>query len=248
MNNHAPDPGLLLRGRGIVKSFGTQRAGDLTHVLRGIDIDVPKGTLVSIVGPSGCGKSTLLYCLSGLDRPDEGTLSFGDSDMMKMSPGSLSKLYRAQVGFIFQSSNLVASLTALENVLLPERLRKRQLDQDQARKLLDHLGVGDRADVQVSALSNGQQQRVSLARVLVQAPAVIFADEPTGALDSDASDMALGILRNYPDQERGVVMVTHDIAAACRSDVALVMRDGVITHRFKNPEPTMLLEAMEAGR
>ncbi len=245
MENQLEIASSILTGRGITKAFGSVRAGDYTSVLDGVDINVPQGALVSIVGPSGSGKSTLLYCLSGLDQPDTGQLTCCGEDMTALSERGLSRLYRSRIGFVFQSSNLVSSLTALENVVLPERLRHSRPSIEGARFLLETLGVGDRSDVRVSALSNGQQQRVALARVLLQEPDLVFADEPTGALDSEASGQVLEILGSYPRPGRSVVMVTHDVVGACRSDFVLVMKDGLITRRFRNPEPEQVFEAME---
>ncbi|MFT0848699.1 ABC transporter ATP-binding protein [Actinomycetaceae bacterium L2_0104] len=236
---------IILATRHVTKSFGSERGHDRIPVLRGIDMEVPRGALVSIVGPSGCGKSTLLFCLSGLDRPDSGELLGFDADMLSFSPAQLARLYRTRIGFVFQSSNLVGSLTAWENTILPTSLRRGKVDEDRVRGVLTDLGILESAGVRASDLSNGQQQRVALARVLIQQPEVIFADEPTGALDSSASETVLDLLCRYPGDDRSVVMVTHDIAAACRSDLVFVMRDGVMTHRVTQPSPEFVLAAME---
>ena len=238
----------LVAARGLTKSFGQPRSSDYTSVLRGIDIDVPQGALVSIVGPSGCGKSTLLYCLSGLDRPDSGELSSFGQPMTALSSAALAKLYRTRIGFVFQSMNLVGSLTAWDNTVLPVTLRRGQVDTQEVRRLLEALGMERHAHTRAAKLSNGQQQRIALARVLYQQPEIIFADEPTGALDSATGAVVLDILRDYPGENRSVIMVTHDIAAACRSDIVFVMHDGVVTHRFTQPTSELLLSAMGDAR
>jgi len=206
----------LIAAEGLTRSFGSPRTGDRVEVLRGIDVTIPRGTMLAVVGPSGCGKTSLLYCLSGL---------------------------------VFQSSNLVESLTAEENVLLPDRLRGRRVDASRAASILAGLGVRERAGALPAKLSAGQRLRVALARVLYQRPEVVFADEPTGALDSRSSRAVLEVLRGYPGADRSVVMVTHDIAAACMADVVLVMRDGLIRRRLTSPAPgDVLAAAEEAGR
>ena len=233
---------------GLTKSFGSRAKGNDTPVLRGVDIEVPRGALVSIVGPSGCGKSTLLYCLSGLDRPDGGALHGFGTDMLAISTTRLARLYRTKIGFIFQSMNLVGSLSAWDNTVLPTRLRRGKIDAGAVTGILAKLDMADHVHTRAARLSNGQQQRVALARVLSQQPDVIFADEPTGALDSNAGAVVLDILRDYPRGGRSVIMVTHDIAAACRSDIVYVMRDGVIHNRFTAATPDLVLAAMEGTR
>ena len=166
-----------------------------------------------------------------------------------MPSSKLAELYRTRIGFVFQSSNLVESLTAEENVLLPDRLRGRRVDASRAASILAGLGVRERAGALPAKLSAGQRLRVALARVLYQRPEVVFADEPTGALDSRSSRAVLEVLRGYPGADRSVVMVTHDIAAACMADVVLVMRDGLIRRRLTSPAPgDVLAAAEEAGR
>ena len=239
----------LIAAEGLTRSFGSPRTGDRVEVLRGIDVTIPRGTMLAVVGPSGCGKTSLLYCLSGLDRPDGGRLRGFGADMASMPSSKLAELYRTRIGFVFQSSNLVESLTAEENVLLPDRLRGRRVDASRAASILAGLGVRERAGALPAKLSAGQRLRVSLARVLYQRPEVVFADEPTGALDSRSSRAVLEVLRGYPGADRSVVMVTHDIAAACMADVVLVMRDGLIRRRLTSPAPgDVLAAAEEAGR
>ena len=227
----------LIAAEGLTRSFGSPRTGDWVEVLRGIDVTIPRGTMLAVVGPSGCGKTSLLYCLSGLDRPDGGRLRGFGADMASMPSSKLAELYRTRIGFVFQSSNLVESLTAEENVLLPDRLRGRRVDASRAASILAGLGVRERAGALPAKLSAGQR------------PEVVFADEPTGALDSRSSRAVLEVLRGYPGADRSVVMVTHDIAAACMADVVLVMRDGLIRRRLTSPAPgDVLAAAEEAGR
>ncbi|MDO4888533.1 MAG: ABC transporter ATP-binding protein [Actinomycetaceae bacterium] len=237
----------MIEAHSLTAAFGAEKTGDFVRVLRGVDIDVPRGQMVAIVGPSGCGKTTLLYCLSGLGRPTGGRLMGFGRDMTTMSDSRLARLYRTKIGFVFQDSNLIGSLSALDNVMLPARLRHERPGpaKVRARELLARLGVGHRAGKLPAKLSTGEKQRVALARVLHQRPEVIFADEPTGALDSRSSSEVLDILRDYGRGQRSVVMVTHDVAAACQADIVLVMRDGVITHRLTGATPADVLAAMD---
>ena len=151
----------LIAAEGLTRSFGSPRTGDWVEVLRGIDVTIPRGTMLAVVGPSGCGKTSLLYCLSGLDRPDGGRLRGFGADMASMPSSKLAELYRTRIGFVFQSSNLVESLTAEENVLLPDRLRGRRVDASRAASILAGLGVRERAGALPAKLSAGQRLRVS---------------------------------------------------------------------------------------
>lgn len=236
-----------VRARSVTKAFGGARGVPRVEVLRGVDLDVPRGAMVSIVGPSGCGKSTLLFCLSGLDRPDDGTVELLGADLLRLRPGAVAALHRDAVGMVFQSANLVASLSATDNVLLPARLARRRVGTDRAVELLTGLGLGARARTRAALLSVGEQQRVALARVLLAAPDLVLADEPTGALDSPTSDLVLTRLRAHADGSRTVVLVTHDLDAACRADVVLVMRDGQIVDRLQDATPASLVERMVAA-
>lgn len=229
----------------VEKSFGGKRGAPLVPVLRGVSFNVPTGSMVSIVGPSGCGKSTMLFCLAGLDPVTAGSVRLLDNDLGGLRPGALARLYRERVGFVFQSYNLVAALSARENVVLPQRLGGERPDLDRADAILGSLGLGDRSRTGVAQLSNGEQQRVALARVISGQPDLVFADEPTGALDSASSRLVLGELREYADGERTVVMVTHDLDAASLADHVLVMRDGVITHQLTGATGAQILGAME---
>lgn len=232
---------------GLRRSFGGGRHGPQVEVLRGIDLQVPAGSMTAIVGPSGCGKSTLLGCLSGLDRPQPGTVRTLGEDLGALRPAEVARMFRDQMGFVFQTSNLVGSLSALDNVLLPDRLAGRRLDRARAHAVLADLDVDHVARSRTLALSTGEQQRVALARVLLRRPELVFADEPTGALDSVVSGLVLDRLRRLADGDRTVVMVTHDLAAAARADLVLVMRDGRITATLTGATPTQLLTRLEAA-
>lgn len=232
---------------GLVKSFGGRRGVPVVPVLRDVDLQIPTGRMVAIVGPSGCGKSTLLFCLAGLDPATSGTVTTLGEDLARLGRAALARLYRDRIGFVFQSYNLVTSLTARENVVLPARLAGRRADLDLADQVLGDLGLAERVHASVARLSNGEQQRVALARVLAMGPELVFADEPTGALDSRSSSLVLDRLRAYADGTRTVVMVTHDLDAAARADTAFVMRDGTLTYALDDPTSAQLLDAMEAG-
>jgi len=231
----------------VEKSFGGRRGLPQVDVLRGVSFTVPTGSMVSIVGPSGCGKSTLLFCLAGLDPVTAGNVQLLGTDLSTLRPGALARLYRDRVGFVFQSYNLVSALNARENVVLPKRLAGHRVDLDHADAVLTGLGLADRTRTGVNRLSNGEQQRVALARVMANAPELVFADEPTGALDSAASRLVLGKLREHANSGRTVVMVTHDLDAATLADHVLVMRDGIVTHMLTGASSAQILTAMEGN-
>lgn len=229
----------------LVKTFGGTHGMPLVPVLRGLDLTIPQGSMVAIVGPSGCGKSTLLFCLAGLDPFTSGSIVTLGEDLGRLRPTQLAHLYRARIGFVFQSYNLVTALSARENVVLPQRLARKRPDLERADAMLAELGLAERTHTRVTQLSNGEQQRVALARVLTNSPALVFADEPTGALDSSSSALVLGKLRGHADGTNTVVMVTHDLDAATVADFVLVMSDGVFTHSLARPTSAQILAAME---
>ncbi|WP_205547773.1 ABC transporter ATP-binding protein [Leucobacter sp. wl10] len=212
-----------------------------------MDLTVPQGGMVAIVGPSGCGKSTLMFCLAGLDPVTSGNVWTLGEDLGKLKAGAIAQLYRERIGFVFQSYNLVTALTARENVVLPERLCGRRADLDRADAILSGFGLGERTRTRVSRLSNGEQQRVALARVMANRPELVFADEPTGALDTASSRLVLDQLRAHADGTRTVVMVTHDLDAATLADIVVVMRDGMLTQSLYRPSSSQLLAAMEGN-
>lgn len=207
------------------KSYSLER-GQSVPVLRGIDLHVNRGEMVSIVGPSGSGKSTLLYCLAGLEKTDSGEISLDGERIDAASHAQLARLRRDRIGFVFQSYNLIPSLSVRENVALPARLARRKTPDTSGA--LAAVGLAEHASKRPGALSGGQQQRVAIARVLAAEPQLVFADEPTGALDTTAGVQILDLLRGYAIGDRSVVLVTHDLEAAARADRTIVLRDGVV--------------------
>jgi putative ABC transport system ATP-binding protein len=218
----------LLSASSLGRTYG---AGDRSHrVLTDVDLDAGPG-MTAVVGPSGSGKSTLLFCLAGLEHPTDGGVTLLGTDLARSRPGAIARLYRQQVGFVFQSYNLIPYLSALENAALPGMLGRRRGALRRAREALAELGLSAQADAPANRLSGGQQQRVALARVLAQEASVIFADEPTGALDSAASRAVMGKLRARADAGAAVVLVTHELEYAALADRVLVLRDGRVHAR-----------------
>ncbi|MFE7324196.1 ABC transporter ATP-binding protein [Streptomyces sp. NPDC057565] len=210
-----------VRLRSVRRSYGNLDA------LGGVDLTVRPGTFTAVMGPSGSGKSTLLHCAAGLDRPTSGTVEVGGTALNGLSERRLTLLRRDRIGFVFQSFNLVPSLTAAQNVALPLRLAGRRPSRTEVRASLARVGLADRADHRPTELSGGQQQRVALARALITRPAVLFGDEPTGALDTATSQEVLVMLRELVDREgQTIVMVTHDPVAAAYADRVVFLVDG----------------------
>lgn len=220
------------------------RDGHVTEVLRDVSLTVGRGEMLAVVGPSGSGKSTLLTCLSGLETPLGGTVRIDGVDLASLSRGGLARFRRGRVGFVFQSYNLIPALTARENVRIPARLAGRRADRATVDDALAAVGLTDVADRRPSELSGGQQQRVAVARVLATRPDVVFADEPTGALDTVAGAAVLDLLRATAAGDRAVVLVTHDLEAAARADRALVLRDGAVLRELHQPTTRDLFEAV----
>jgi putative ABC transport system ATP-binding protein len=192
-----------------------------------VSLDFPAGTFTAVMGPSGSGKSTLLQCAAGLDRPASGSVLLGGTELTGLTETELTLLRRQRIGFVFQAFNLLPSLTAEQNVALPLRLTGRRPPRARVREMLDRVGLADRARHRPSELSGGQQQRVALARALVTRPEALFADEPTGALDSRTGHEVLALLRDMVDGEgRTTVMVTHDPVAASYADRVVFLVDG----------------------
>ncbi len=220
--------------KGLTKRYG---AGETeVMALDHIDIGFEAGKLTAIMGPSGSGKSTLLHCVAGLDELTDGEVQVGDTPISDMSDRELTLLRRERLGFIFQAFNLVPTLTAEENILLPLLLGGRKPDKEWEDRVVASLGLGDRLHHRPDELSGGQQQRVAVARALVTRPEIIFADEPTGNLDSNAGAEVLGFLRRAVDDfDQTVVMVTHDPGAASYADVVLFLRDGKLIDTIRNP-------------
>jgi putative ABC transport system ATP-binding protein len=229
---------------GLVRRYG---AGETTvHALRGVELGIAQGQLTAVMGPSGSGKSTLMHILAGLDRPTEGSVTIGGQDITRLSDNDLTLLRREHIGFIFQFFNLLPVLSAEENVVLPLSIAGRKPDGAWLQQLLDTVGLQDRRTHRPSELSGGQQQRVAIARALVSRPAVVFADEPTGNLDSNSSDEILELLRRaVNDFGQTVVMVTHDPNAASYADRLLVLVDGKIVHQGGSASADEILDLMK---
>jgi putative ABC transport system ATP-binding protein len=213
-------------------------------VLDDITVSVPRGEFVTIVGPSGSGKSTLLQCLSGLDSPSSGSVHIDGTDLATLRGDALARFRRDHLGFVFQSYNLIPALTAFDNVALPLRLASGSLDRSAVHDALAAVSLSDVARQRPGQLSGGQQQRVAIARTIVTAPDVVFADEPTGALDSESGARVLALLQGAATGSRSVVMVTHDLEAAARGDRVLVLRDGRLHRELVAPTAADVLQAV----
>ncbi|SHN45934.1 ABC transporter ATP-binding protein [Cryptosporangium aurantiacum] len=225
----------------LVKTYGT---GDTrVSALRGVSLTVPAGQFVAIMGPSGSGKSTLLHCLAGLDTATTGRVQIGDTGLGGLSDGRLTRLRRDAVGFVFQSFNLLPTLSAADNILLPLRLAGRRPDPKWLDRVIDLLGLADRMHHRPAQLSGGQQQRVACARALITRPRVIFADEPTGNLDSRSGAEVLSLLRaSVRELGQTVVMVTHDPVAASYADRVVFLADGLLVDEVTDPTPETVLD------
>jgi putative ABC transport system ATP-binding protein len=200
-----------------------------------VSVTFPRGSWTAVMGPSGSGKSTLLHCAAGLERLTSGRVTIGGRDITDASEKELTRLRRTRVGFVFQNFNLIQSLTAAQNVSMPLRLAGRRPSRRAVLEVLGRVGLGDRAGHRPRELSGGQQQRVAIARAMVSRPEVLFADEPTGALDSSAAGGVLKMLRGMVDEGQTIVMVTHDPVAAARADAVLFLSDGQIVDRVGRP-------------
>jgi len=234
----------LITADNLTKSFPGTGGGDPVPVLRGVTLAIGRGELVAVVGPSGSGKSTLLYCLSGLEPATTGSVRVLGRELAGLGRGALAELRRDHIGFVFQAYNLIPSLTARENVALPARLAKRGIGAAEVDRALAAVGLGERAEHKPAALSGGQQQRVAIARVLAVRPDVVFADEPTGALDTEAGAQVLTLLRQVAAGDRSVVMVTHDVQAAARADRVFVLRDGRVHRELARPSAEQIFAAI----
>lgn len=227
-----------------VKTYGTGEAA--VHALAGVTVTFPKGHFTAIMGPSGSGKSTLMQCVAGLDRLTSGAAYIGETELSTLSKTDLTLLRRDRLGFIFQQYNLVASLTARENILLPLTLAGQDADQTWFDQVVKTVGLGTRLDNLPSQLSGGQQQRVAVARALVPRPDIVFADEPTGALDSRTGVEILNFMRAAVDDTRQtIVMVTHDPHAASYADNVLFLADGQIIDQMPDPTTERVLDRMK---
>lgn len=236
--------GLTIRAVEVIRNFPTKANGKPSRVLDGISLKVNAGEMVAIVGPSGSGKSTLLYCLSGLLECTSGSVSLLGTDMRSLSRRARSRFRRDHLGFVFQSYNLVPSLTVVENITLPARLASRPVSRSAVRALISDLGLTGRERHLPSELSGGQQQRVALGRVIAAEPDLVFADEPTGALDTASGRDVLRLLRATATASRAVVLVTHDLEAAAQADRVLVLRDGHLHSELRAPTAAQIFESV----
>jgi putative ABC transport system ATP-binding protein len=214
--------------------------------LAGVSVAFERGRYSAIMGPSGSGKSTLMHILAGLDRPTSGSVVLDGVEITDLDDGDLTKLRRDKLGFIFQFFNLIPVLTARENIVLPLSIAGREPDPAYLDQLVETVGLQDRLTHRPAELSGGQQQRVAVARALISRPAVVFADEPTGNLDSKSSEEVLNMLRRSVDElGQTVVMVTHDPEAASHADRLLVLRDGLLVHDAAAGSPDEVIELMK---
>ncbi len=217
----------VIEAKDVTRRYGEGDAA--VDALRGVSLDIPAGQFAAVMGPSGSGKSTLMHILAGLDRPTSGTVTIDGTEITGLSDKRLTLLRRHNIGFIFQFFNLLPTLTAEENILLPLQIAGTKPDDAWVEAVIERVGLGDRRRHRPAELSGGQQQRVAIARALVSRPTVIFADEPTGNLDSATSGEILKVLREAVDSyQQTTVMVTHDVNAAATADRALFLADGLI--------------------
>jgi putative ABC transport system ATP-binding protein len=228
---------------GIEKSYGVGQS--TVQALRGVSVSFARGSFTAIMGPSGSGKSTLLQCAAGLERPTAGTVTIAGQEINKLDETAMTLLRRDRIGFIFQSFNLMPSLTAFQNVELPLRLAGKHPDKASTEEALRQVGLSERIKHLPSELSGGQQQRVAIARALASQPEVLFADEPTGALDSNTGREVLELIRGLVDKnQQTVVMVTHDPIVASYADKVMFIVDGTFDGSFEKPTPEIITKHM----
>lgn len=235
----------LVEVSNLKKSFQINRR-DSDEILKGIDFSAAEGEFVSIVGPSGSGKSTFLYCISGLETFDSGRLILCGNDLGLMSRNDRSRARRQNASFIFQDYNLIDSMTALENVELSLKFSKKRVSKRDIRREFERFGIGDKLKFYPAQLSGGQRQRVAIVRALLVRPRVLFADEPTGALDSSSTNVVIGELSRLSSRGTTVIMVTHDLEIAARADRAVVISDGKLVRNLVSPTAASLFSAIES--
>jgi putative ABC transport system ATP-binding protein len=237
--------GVAARAVGLTKTYGE---GDATvRALDDVSVEFQRARFSAIMGPSGSGKSTLLHCMAGLDKPTSGQVLIGDVDLTTLSEKDLTLLRRKSVGFVFQAYNLVPTLTASENITLPLDIAGEQPDKAWFDEVVDTVGIRDRLSHRPSELSGGQQQRVAGARALVSRPEIVFADEPTGNLDSKASQEILTFLRSaVKDHGQTIVMVTHDASAASFADRIVFLGDGRVVDEMLEPTTDRILDRLKS--
>jgi putative ABC transport system ATP-binding protein len=228
----------------LTKNYGS---GDTAvTALDDVSIAIPSGQFTAVMGPSGSGKSTLMHVMAGLDSPTSGQVMLGDISLSECTDKQLTLLRREQVGFVFQSFNLIPTLNAEENITLPLDIAGKMVDRGWLEQIIETVGLGDRLTHRPSELSGGQQQRVAAARALITRPRIIFADEPTGNLDSNASEEVLGFLRSSVDAfGQTIVMVTHEPIAAAYADRVIFLADGRVVTEMLDPTAASVLEMMK---
>ena len=228
----------------LTKIYGQDDA--VVRALDGINVEFERGRFTAVMGPSGSGKSTLMHCMAGLDTPTSGRTFVGDQEIGLMDDAGLTQMRRDRIGFVFQSFNLVPTLTAAENITLPADLAGAKVDQAWFDYLVEQLGIGDRLDHRPSEMSGGQQQRAACARALIGRPDLVFADEPTGNLDSNSSAEMLAFLRrSVTEFNQSIVMVTHDARGAAFSDRVVFLADGKVVDELMAPTADSVLERMK---
>jgi putative ABC transport system ATP-binding protein len=236
--------GLAARAVDLVKVYG--EGPTAVRALDGVSVDFPAGRFTAIMGPSGSGKSTFMHCLAGLDKVTSGQVYIGGTELSTLSDKQLTLLRRERVGFIFQSYNLLPTLNAAENLELPMALAGRKPDRGWVDRVIDAVNLRDRLSHRPSELSGGQQQRVAAARALASRPSIVFADEPTGNLDSNSSAELLSFLRRSVDEfGQTIVMVTHDPSAASYADHVVFLQDGRVVDEMPNPTADKVLDLMK---
>jgi putative ABC transport system ATP-binding protein len=237
--------GTVVHASDLARTYGEGETA--VHALQGVSLDIPKGDLTAIMGPSGSGKSTLMHILAGLDKPTAGEVAIAGTQITRLGDSDLTKLRREHIGFVFQFFNLLPMLTAEENVLLPLTIAGEKPDPEFFETLLHNVGLADRRKHRPSELSGGQQQRVAIARALVSRPTVIFADEPTGNLDSKTGSEILDLLRHSVEEYgQTTVMVTHEPRAAAIADRVLFLADGRIVKELPRSTQPEILAALDA--
>jgi putative ABC transport system ATP-binding protein len=235
--------GTVVQARDLQRQYGEGETA--VHALRGVSIDVARGNLVAVMGPSGSGKSTLMHILAGLDKPTGGTVTIAGTEITGLDDADMTRLRRDHIGFVFQFFNLLPMLSAEENVLLPLSIAGEKPDRDWLEELMGKTGLSDRRSHRPSELSGGQQQRVAIARALVTKPTILFADEPTGNLDSKTGGEILDLLRDSArDYNQTIVMVTHEARAAAIADRILFLADGLIVKELTDADQAQVLEVM----